>query len=355
MKKIDLYILKKYYATFFFILFLLCVVSCIIDYTTKSDDFIEHQLPWSVVFYYYLCVFLYVIIYLTPITAFIATIYITSRMAHHAEIIAIIAAGVNMRRILLPYAIGSIFIGIISFFLVGWVIPDFNKFRVDFEIAYIKKPFSYSEEHTHFKVGADTYFYCFRYRDGLCRKAVLEKMKARKIQSRITADRAIWDSVQAKWRLEQWTKRVFNEAGDSLTSGASMTLPLRVSAKDFESNYGNMETLDLDALSAYISFLKSRGDRGSNLYVIERAKRYVQPFVILLLTLLGVVVSARKSRQGSAFFVALGFGIAFLYVIVFRFAEVISEVGLLHPNVGVLLPNVIFSVITYLLYRNLPK
>ena len=355
MKKIDRYILRKFYTTFFFVLLLLCVVSCVIDYTTKSDEFIEHRLAWNTVFYYYLCVFFYIIIYLTPITAFITAIYITARMAHHAELIAIIAAGVNMRRVLLPYVLGSASIGIVSFFLVGWIIPHFNKFRVNFEISYIKKPFFYSEDHAHFKVDEYTYFYCYRYRDGVCRKAVLEEIEEGHMRYRLTARRATWDSLQGQWVLDDWTKRIFQERKDSLVAGASMALPLKVSSKDFESQYGNMETLNLDELTARISFLKSRGDRGSNLYIIERTKRYVQPFVILLLTLLGVVVSARKSREGSAFFVALGFGIAFLYVIVFRFAEVISEVGFFHPSFGVLLPNIIFSVVAYWLYRNLPK
>ena len=355
MKTIDIYILRKFFSTFFFVLLLLCVVSCVIDYTTKSDDFIEHQLPWTTILHYYVCVFFYITIYLTPITAFIATIYMTARMAHHSEWIAMVAAGVRVRRILRPYVIGSISVGVASFFLVGWVIPNFNKFRVAFEIAYIKKPFSYTAAHAHFKVGADTYFYCYRYEEGVCRRAVLEKMAAHGMASRMTAERVVWDSLQNKWLWKNWKKRVFGPDKDTITAGESASLSLGVTPKDFGNDYGNMETLDLHELSDYIALLEKRGDENNQLYAIERAKRYIQPFVILLLTLLGVVVSARKSRQGSTFFVALGFGIAFLYVIVFRFSEVIAETGSLHPGVGVLMPNVVFSIVTYFLYRSLPK
>jgi len=56
---------------------------------------------------------------ITPITIFIAIVYVTSRMAAHTEIIAILSSGVSFRRLLLPYFIGSFVIAVISFVLNG--------------------------------------------------------------------------------------------------------------------------------------------------------------------------------------------------------------------------------------------
>src|SRR5699024_7393414 len=128
-----LYILKKFLSTFFFVVFLLVSIVCVIDYTEKNDNFLEHNLSAAEVINYYIDFIPYVASLITPITVFIAVVFVTSKMASQTEIIAILSSGVSFRRMLVPYFIGAILIAGISFWLNGWVIPNANKDRIAFE------------------------------------------------------------------------------------------------------------------------------------------------------------------------------------------------------------------------------
>jgi lipopolysaccharide export system permease protein len=54
---------------------------------------------------------------ISPITVFISIVYVTSRMAAHTEIIAILSSGVSFKRLLVPYFLAALVIAALSFYL----------------------------------------------------------------------------------------------------------------------------------------------------------------------------------------------------------------------------------------------
>ena len=116
MKKIDLYILKKFLGTFFFAILLIISISVVFDVTEKIDDFLEKDAPLeAIVFQYYMNFIPYFANLFTPLFVFIAVIFFTSKMASQTEIIAILSSGVSFRRMMFPYFLGAAFIGTFSF------------------------------------------------------------------------------------------------------------------------------------------------------------------------------------------------------------------------------------------------
>ena len=97
--------------------------------------------------------------------------------------------------------------------------------------------------------------------------------------------------------------------------------------------------------------LKVRGDGRARAFQIEKYVRYMQPFAVILLTLLGVLVSSKKSREGMGFLIAIGFLLAFLYAIFFTLSSAMAEAGSLPMVLGVWLPNIIFAGVAFLIYR----
>ena len=107
MKKLDIYILKKFLGTFFFAILLIISISVVFDMAEKIDDFIENSAPLeAIVFDYYANFIPYFANLFTPLFVFIAVIFFTSKMAYQTEIIAILSSGVSFRRLLVPYQIG---------------------------------------------------------------------------------------------------------------------------------------------------------------------------------------------------------------------------------------------------------
>ncbi|MCG8320457.1 MAG: LptF/LptG family permease [Cytophagales bacterium] len=357
LKLIDRYILKKFLSAYFFVVIILVAVILVIDFTEKNDDFIKHNLSAWQILNYYKVVAPFFANLITPITVFIATVFVTSKMAGHTEIIAILSSGVSFIRLMRPYLVGSIIIAALSFYLNGWVIPDSNKERVAFEIQYTKKPFNYSERNIHIQEGNETFLYMQSYNNRVNRgnRFTMEKVDGTQLVEKLTADYVQWQPEKGKWLIKNWRLREFDSLGETLSEGAELDTLLRIHPKDFENNYRRWEALTIDELNEYIGELSSRGSMEVPIYQIEKYVRYMAPFTVIILTFIGLIVSARKTRGGTGFQIALGFLIAFIYIIVFILTRSIAETSSLNPIFVVWLPNIIFSLVGFILYKTVPR
>src|SRR5690606_23344659 len=163
LKLLDWYVLKRFLSTFFFVVLILLAVITVIDLTEKMDKFAKAQLKAGQIAGYYLDFIPWIGSLITPITIFIATVYVCARMAGHTEIVAILSSGVSFRRFLVPFFVGAAIVAAISFVLNGWIIPNSNKSRLAFELQYIKKKFYFDQRNIHMQVAPDTYLYLQSY------------------------------------------------------------------------------------------------------------------------------------------------------------------------------------------------
>lgn len=360
MKKLDWYILKKILSVFVFVVVGLVVIICVIDFTEKNDDFIQNQVSREQITKYYLTLFPYYAILLTPITAFIATVFVTSKLAAQTEIVAILASGISFRRMLLPYFVASVLIAAMSFVFMGYVIPDANKFRIGFELNYLKKPYFYSDRNMHLKIAENDYIYIDRYNNqrDIGYNVTLEKIVDEQLLDKLSAKRIHWDTATHKWSLKNWQRRQILEDREIITSGGAaddLDTLLSLSPSDFQNKERLQETLTLPELNDHIALQTSRGADDVQFYKIEKYIRYMQPFGVIILCFIGVIVSARKSRRGTGFQIALGFLIAFVFIIFFILARALAEAGTMNPIFAVWIPNMIFTAIGLLLYNTVPR
>lgn len=357
MKKIDWYILKKLITTFVFVVVMLVLIICVIDYTDKNDKFIKYEISTEVIQQYYLSFAPYIAALLTPITSFIATILVTTKMAAQTEIIAILSTGVSFKRIMLPYLIAATLIASMSFYLNGYVIPDANKFRVDFEMSYIKKPYTNLDRDIHFKIALQDYIYLNRYTNHRDQgyTVTLERFDGHRMVEKIHANRISWDSVKSKWTLHDWQRRVLKEDHEEITRGNTLDTLLNLRPADFENKQHLQTTLTMSELNDYIDLQVSRGADDVGIYRVEKYIRYMQPFTVYILTFIALILSARKSRRGTGFQIALGFLIAFVFIIFFVFAQAIAAAGTMDPILAIWLPNISFGTVGLLLYNTIPR
>ena len=361
MKKLDLYILKKLLGAFFFVVIGLVVIICVIDFTEKNDDFMKNEVPAGLIFNYYLTFFPFFAVLLTPITSFIATVLVTAKLAAQTEIVAILASGISFKRLMYPYMMAAVIIGGLSFYLNGFVLPDANKYRISFELEYLEKPFYYSDRNIHIKIGPEEYVYIDRYNNqrDIGYTVTLERIDGEILKEKITAKRMQWDTTSNKWSLYQWQKREIFADREVLTSGNSretLDTLLALSPADFKNSERRQETLTLPELYKYIELQQSRGADDVQVYIIEKYIRFMQPFSVLILCAIALIVSARKNRRGTGFQIALGFLIAFVFILCFILAKAIAEAGSIEPPIlAVWMPNIVFALLGVVLYRNVPR
>jgi lipopolysaccharide export system permease protein len=378
VKLIDSYIIKRFLTTFFFVVLILLAVITVIDITEKIDKYTKANLTAWEITGYYLNYIPWIGSLLMPITIFIATVYVCSRMASHTEIIAILSSGVSFRRLLLPFFAGALLVAILSFVLNGWIIPNSSKYRLAFEMQYLKSKFYFDKRNIHFQVAPNTYLYLQSYNNSSNTgyHFTMEKFQNNRLTDKLTANRIEWDSVKQKWTLKDWklkkidavfestalnaegpkfdrTKKI--SVNDSTAHGTKMDTALVIHPKEFESDYRKYEGMTMGELDDYIGALRARGSTGVAAYEVEKHSRFAAPFSIFILVFMGVIVSSKKSRGGTGLQIALGFTLSFIFLIFFILFRSLADAGDMPPQISVWIPNIIFGVISLAMYKYVPR
>jgi len=366
MTILDRYIIKKVLTTFFFVVLILVAIISVIDITEKLDKFTRNNLSASTVLGYYGDFIPWIAGLLTPITVFISVVYVTSRMAAHTEIIAILSSGVSFKRLLVPYLMASFVIASITFYLNGWVIPKSNQDRLLFEMQYFKNNNNYYRANIHMQIEPNIYLFLNSYNSQTNTgfQFSLERFDNNRLIEKITADNIQWDTVKQKWILKYWKKKLVDSLfivrqgpapANLATDGLSLDTTLSVTPKDFDSNDRNYDGLTMGELTDHIAKMKFRGSTGVEIFEVEKQIRYASPFTVFVLVFMGVIVSSKKSRGGTGFQIALGFMLSFIFILFFTMTRTYAETGSLSPFLAAWLPNSVFAVISLAMYKYVPR
>lgn len=360
MTKIDRFLIRRFLSTYVFAVFIIILVILAIDFVEKNDDFIRTK-PSSreIIFSYFLNLALYWANYISPLMIFISTVFFTAKLASHTEIIAILASGTSFRRLMLPYIIGASIVAVYSFVMVGWLLPKANKPRIEFQNKYIEKDFYFSDRDIHMAVGKNVYAYLSSY-DSNSKTAYdfsLEKIEDNKLVEKLSARRAVYDDSLQKWKLFDYQIRKLGIMKDVLQYENTAPLDTAVSMfpSDFSNSKSRQETLTIPELRDYIELINSRGAEGVEVYKIEYYQRFATPFAVIILAIMGLIVSARKARGGVGLQIAIGFVLAFLYIIFYILSKGIAEAGSMNPILAVWLPNIVFSFVSLVMYFTVPR
>lgn len=99
MKRLDLYIIRKFLGTFFFSLALILCIVVVFDVSERLEKFIEYEAPLrAIIFDYYMNFIPYFANVFSALFTFISVIFFTSKMAYDSEIIAILSTGISFNR-----------------------------------------------------------------------------------------------------------------------------------------------------------------------------------------------------------------------------------------------------------------
>ncbi|MBS1490978.1 MAG: LptF/LptG family permease [Bacteroidetes bacterium] len=363
MKLLDRYIIGKVLATFFFVMMILVAVITVIDITEKVDKFNDHHLAMSVILGYYLDFIPWISGLLTPIICFIAIVYVTSRMAAHTEIIAMLSSGISFRRLLVPYFVASSVIAILSFIFNGWIIPHSNRDRLAFEMEYFQNKFYFERRNVHMQTAPNVFLFIQNYNNqsNIGYQFSLEKFKENKLIEKLTSDNITWDSAKNKWVLNQWVRKkvdnIFDlKAGTNVAErGYKLDTTLIITPKDFENDAHQYDGMTIPELGKHIEQIRFRGATGVEAFETERHIRFAAPCTTFVLVFMGVIVSARKRRGGTGFQVALGFSLAFIFILFFTMTRTFAETGSLSPFLAAWLPNFVFGTISLIMYKYVPR
>jgi lipopolysaccharide export system permease protein len=357
IKRLDIYIMKKFLGTFFLALGLIILVAIVFDFSERVDDFINNKAPLRLILTdYYLNFIPYFSNLFSYLFVFISVIFFTSKMSVHSEITAILSTGISYRRMLVPYLISATLIALFSFVLANYVIPHTSIRRLEFEQKYIDKPVSGIERDIHKQIDPGVFIYVENYnaRSGYGSRFSMEKFENGELKSKMMADYIRWDSVNQTWHIHNYWIRHIDGLKETILSGAAMDSALNLKPSEFGRNSNVVEAMTTPRLKKFIALELSRG-HGDVYYEIEKHRRYAGPFAVFILTVIGVALSSRKIRGGMGMHIGFGIALSFSYILFMQVSKEFARAGDLNPWMAVWLPNFVYALIAVVLYRLAPK
>jgi len=363
MKKLDWYILKKFLTTFFFAIFLFTIIAVAVDISEKTDDFVASGLSIKqIILQYYVGFVPYIIALLFPLFVFIAVIFFTSKMAVQSELIAILASGTSFNRMMRPYWIGGITLGLISLIGANFFIPKAQQVRTTFEARYVNANSTYDpllsrNRNIYFRIDSFTYAGVRNY--DTASKAggpfFMHRVKNNQMVYNLRSESIRWDTAKKKWNLNQAIERNINGLNETVSLTPKKEMLFNFKPFDLSHDEYAKDKLTTPELQNFIALEALRGSEGLNALLVEKYRRVATPVAVLILSIIGAVVASRKVRGGSGSHIAIGFVLAAAFILMDRFSTIFSTKGSLPPVIAAWIPDLVFMCVAIYMYRRAPK
>lgn len=361
LKKLDIYIIKKYLSTFLFTVMIFSLIAVVIDFSEKVEEFIDESLgPYQVLTEYYIHFILFINARILPLYVLLSVIFFTSRLASNTEIISMLSAGISFRRIMLPYLTAAGIVMVFHLFANHWLVPKANEQRLDFEHAYVwKESDKGNTRDVHMFLTPDTKIFVRDYhkRDSIGRKFRLEHFDGIKMDFMLKAEKITWKGDPDKWQLEDYEIRTFDGLNETIRVGLKEKLDTTISLHptDFVRYDDTKDQIPSNELSAFIAEEKRRGIGNTKVYEVEFHRRTADAIAILIVTLIGMTLAARKVRGGMGLHLATGVILGAIFIFLSQFSMTFAQKESLSAFWGVWIPNIVFGIIAAVLISKAQK
>lgn len=273
IRKMDLYIIKKFLGTYFFAIALIITIAVVFDVNEQIDKFVTNKAPVeAIIFDYYMNFIPYFSNLFSPLFVFIAVIFFTSKMAENSEIIAMMSTGMSFRRMLRPYMISAAIIAALTYGLGAYVIPKGNVTRLDFESKYKRKKKVEYVRNVQLEVDSGVIAYMERYENynKTAYRFSLDKFEDKKLVSHLTARSATYDTTSVhKWTLKNYMIREMDGMRENIIKGDRLDTIIKMEPQDFLITKGMQQTMTSTELDEYIAKQKRRGFANIKEFQIE--------------------------------------------------------------------------------------
>jgi len=357
-KIIDSYLLKKMLGTVVFAITLLMTVVIVFDMSENIQRFLNHNVPWKeVITGYYLNFIPYFINLFIPLFTFISVIWFTSKLSTRNEIISIFDNGISFNRMLVPYVTGAAIIMVLSLILANFIVPSTNKKLNEFKYQYFGRRGG-SSVYLQVKNSKNSYVFVERWdkMENIGYNFTYEEFDSARIRKKISAQTINYDEETRQWQLHRYLKReITPDNEERIYRGEEFDTVLNILPRNLYQDAYVTETMSYRELRQFIREEKMRGSSLLANYQIEQHKRIANSLGILIMTLLAVSVSCRKTTRGVGVHIFIGIGLVFTFIFLQQISTVFSVSGGLPPVLGTWIPNIIFLLITIVMLKMTPK
>jgi lipopolysaccharide export system permease protein len=347
------------------VLLALIAIFVVIDYVSNLGRFEQATFAEVALFYWYYLPWIIQISF--PIVLLLASLFSMGKLAKGSELIAMKAAGVSIRQLTLPLLFLGVLLSIGTFYGGEWIIPKSNFLRKELADSF-SEPRNVSQRshnNRHDAAGVTKEFrrnfyyfgnkntmYMFQEFSTLPQSARgiwRESFDSSAIRERIQADHMLYDSTG--WRFIHGTVRTFSADSSTVTPFDTLhDAVLKATPIDMVAQIKSPEEMSYWELERYIEAAARRGEPVQK-YEGQLEFKKALPWMNFIVVLLGISITARAGRKGSAALFGIGLMMTFVYWLISQFAIVFAQNGHLPVMVGAWIGNLIFFILGLFLFR----
>ncbi|MBN1759598.1 MAG: LptF/LptG family permease [Chitinispirillaceae bacterium] len=355
---LPIYLIGMFFGYVVGVLLAIIAIFIAVDYVSNLKRFEGVSLHDVALFYWY---YLPWIIQITiPVVLLLASMFSIGKLAKNSELIAMKAAGINLRQLTLPLLALGVALSIGSFYGGEWILPRANSARRVLK-DYMKDPQASTIERVHGIREFRRNFYYFgnpgtMYVFGefstvpqMARTVSRESFEGNRIVERISAASMLYDSTG--WHFINGSIRSFTDSGVTLTTFDTLNDEVLTSQPvDMVARIKSKEEMSYWELRGFIDAARRRGEKVQK-YMGELEFKVALPFMNFIVILLGIAITARAGRKGGAVLFGIGLALMFSFWIISRLAIVFAQNGHFSTLLGAWIGNILFLFIGLVLYR----
>ncbi len=363
MTTFDRHIIARFLSATTLLVGLLIVFFVVLDYLEYIDDFLDRGATMREVFGTYYLNYIPEIVRLTsPLAIFLAAIYVTGRLAQSMQLVALLASGVSLVRIMVPFVFVGVLLTGFMFWFNGWIVPRTNGTVIEFQNQYYKKAPAQSETsqiHRQNRPGSILSVGFFDRRTEQAYRVSLQDFEdadgtpgAERLARRLDAESMQWIDSLGVWRMRGVTARTFGSPdADSLgTSHAAyekvseMDTVLQVLPRDLARTERDAERLTIPETRDYLDALRRAGADQLGRPLVGYYGKFSYPIANLILVVIGVAMASVRRRGGQAVQFGIGLFIAFVYLALQKLSEPFGYAEAVPPILVAWVPHALFAV-----------
>tara|TARA_X000000950_G_scaffold126192_1_gene157887 strand:+ start:208 stop:930 length:723 start_codon:yes stop_codon:yes gene_type:complete len=239
-----------------------------------------------------------------------------------------------------------------------FIVPEKNKSFNEFQYKYLSKNKKDRNISKLYKqINENDYIYVSSYNPtrNQAYNFSYEVFEKNQLKEKIFSRNIRWIEEDSLYRLTDYFKRKYVGENEIIETKRIFDTIFNFSINDLSPVTYQAKTLNLFELNNFIDIERASGSPLLSSHILERNKRYTLPVTILILTILAVTVASNKKRGGIGLNLALGIILAFIFIFFDKLFSVLVSKSDWNPNVGAWLPNFVFLIITYYIFKVVRK
>jgi lipopolysaccharide export LptBFGC system permease protein LptF len=378
----------------------LILVSTVVSIFERVDDIDEHKPPFWVVITYYLSRIPQDVFLIAPISVLLTTLLITGSFARNSEIIAMLAGGVSIYRIMVPLLIIGFIMSLLMLGLNEFVVPVTNRMNIESlrrikgkpdrsKMAKIQIWFRGRQENTIYDENRIYYINALiperRDASGKLYPPEVQGLTVFDLNqyfvpiNRLDASRAVYNRSRSQNMEDEnpdtssWLAgilKMFRNSGDqeemngelgtwTLYQGSQRTLTSLEDVKiatfqelqdyliprtfeEFRRDTKSPVDMNYRELKEYIQTLTESGFDVSE-YIVDLRAKFSYPFVSLVMVIIGFPFALRSPRSGAAFGIGVSVFIGLTYWIILQLGVSLGHAQILPPTIAAWISHLMFA------------